>query len=41
MEYNILLKTIMGIVLTNGIFEALVGGIVGSAVTFALTNIKK
>ena len=40
-EYDILLKTIMGIVLTNGIFEALVGGIVGSAVTFTLTNIKK
>ena len=40
-EYNILLNTFMGIVLTNGIFEALVGGIVGSAVTFALTNIKK
>ena len=41
MEYDVLLKTIMSIVLTNGIFEALVGGIVGSAVTFTLTNIKK
>lgn len=41
MDYKILLSVILGIVGTNGLFEALVGGIIGSITSYTLSNIKK
>ncbi len=41
MDYQVLLTVILGIVGTNGIFEAIVGGLIGSPASYTLSNIKK
>lgn len=40
MDYQLLLSVILGIVGTNGLFEAIVGGIIGSIACYTLSNIK-
>lgn len=40
-DYQILLSVILGIVGTNGLFEAIVGGLIGSITSYTLSNVKK